>query len=172
LLARTYDEAELRRRLAMLVEAAAPWWAYDEAALSAEERARLYRLTLVGLPEAGDSLLADLLDDRRLSCFSTGDDHQVVVAQVIQGLPLTALARQAESRTGEASGVPNLLVALRSLDIRAENLVWTALWTPNVKTSECYQLVRAAGRKPPTSWGLRPAIRVRAQFPRLGRGRR
>jgi hypothetical protein len=111
LLARTYDEAELRRRLAMLVEAAAPWWAYDEAALSAEERARLYRLTLVGLPEAGDSLLADLLDDRRLSCFSTGDDHLVVVAQVIQGLPLTALARQAESRTcsGGREKAPNEL---------------------------------------------------------------
>ena len=111
LLARTYDEAELRRRLAMLVEAAAPWWAYDEAALSAEERARLYRLTLVGLPEAGDSLLADLLDDRRLSCFSTGDDHLVVVAQVIQGLPLTALARQAESRTcsGGRATAPNEL---------------------------------------------------------------
>ena len=90
LLARTYSGTELRRRLATLVDGATPWWACDEPALSAEERAHLCRLVLVGLPDADSSLLVDLLPDRPLSCFSTGDRHQVVVAQVIQGLPLSA----------------------------------------------------------------------------------
>ena len=88
LLARTYSGAELRRRLAVLVDAAAPWWACDEAALSAEERARLCRLLLIGLPDADSSLLVDLLPDRPLSCFSTGDRRQVVMAQVIQGFQI------------------------------------------------------------------------------------
>jgi len=95
LLARTYGGAELRRRLAALVDAAAPWWAWDEPALSAGERAGLRRLVLAGLPDAGNSLLVDLLPERPAcglaACFSTGDRHQVVVAQVLQGLPLTSL---------------------------------------------------------------------------------
>jgi len=101
LLARTYSGAELRRRLAALVDAATPWWACDEPALSAEQRAGLCRLVLVGLPDAGSSLLVDLLPDRPpsglLSCFSTGDRHQVVVTQVIQGLrpdPLPSFSRR------------------------------------------------------------------------------
>jgi hypothetical protein len=95
LLARTYSGAELRRRLAALVDAATPWWACDEAALNAGERARLCRLVLAGLPDADSSPLVDLLPNRPPacppSCFSTGDRHQVVVAQVIHGLPLTTL---------------------------------------------------------------------------------
>ena len=93
LLARTYSGAELRRRLAALVDAATPWWACDEAALNAGERARLCRLVLAGLPDADSSPLVDLLPNRPPaclpSCFSTGDRHQVVVAQVIHGLSLT-----------------------------------------------------------------------------------
>jgi len=86
LLARTYSGAELRRRLAALVDAAAPWWACDEAGLDSGERACLRRLVLVGLPDADRSLLVDLLPDRPHTCFSTGDRHQVVVAQVMQGV--------------------------------------------------------------------------------------
>ena len=96
LLAHTHSGAELRRRLAALIDAAAPWWACDEPALSGEERAHLCRLVMIGLPDADSSPLVDLLPDRPHagipSCFSTGDRHQVVVAQVIQGLPPTALA--------------------------------------------------------------------------------
>jgi len=88
LLARTYSGAELRRRLAALVDAAAPWWAWDEGALGAEERARARRVTLVGLPDADSSPLADVLPDGpgAVSCFSTGDRRQVLAVQVIQGL--------------------------------------------------------------------------------------
>ncbi|GEM_PF-4661387 len=85
LLAHTYSEAELRRRLAALVDAATPWWACDESELSGEERARLRRLALVGLPDVDSSLLADLLPDRPLSCFSTGDRRQVITIQVMRG---------------------------------------------------------------------------------------
>jgi hypothetical protein len=89
LLARSYDGAELRRRLATLVDAAAPWWACDEAELGTEARAGMRRLTLVGFPDAGSSMLVDLLPDLpSLSCFSTGDRRQVVAVQVVQGLPL------------------------------------------------------------------------------------
>jgi len=92
LLTRTYSGAELRRRLAALVEAAVPWWAYDESASSAEERARIHRLLLVGLPDADSSLLVDLLPDRPLSCFSTSDRHQIVAIQVMQGFQVNAQA--------------------------------------------------------------------------------
>ena len=93
LLARTYSGAALRRRMAALIEAAAPWWAHDASALSAEERARLCRSVMVGLPDADRSPLVDLLPDRTAacvtSCFSTGDKRQIIAVQTIQGLPLT-----------------------------------------------------------------------------------
>jgi len=86
LLARTYSGTELRSRLAALVDASAPWWACDESKLNAGERARLNRPVMIGLPDGVNSFLTDLLPNRPFSCFSTGDRHQVVAAQVIQGL--------------------------------------------------------------------------------------
>jgi hypothetical protein len=90
LLAHTYSGPELRRRLATLVDAASPWWVCDESAMDAEERTRLRRLVLVGLPDAESSLLVDLLPNRphagTSSCFSTNDRRQVVAVQAIQGL--------------------------------------------------------------------------------------
>ena len=82
----SYSLQAQQGRLAALLEAAAPWWAYDESASSAEERARLQRLLLVGLPNADSSFLVDLLPDRPLSRFSTGDRHQIVAIQVMRGL--------------------------------------------------------------------------------------
>jgi len=87
LLAHTYGGAELRRLLAAFVDAAAPWWMYDESALQAQDRALLRRSALVGLPDANSSLLADLLPERT-ACFSTADHRQIVAIQIVQGLPI------------------------------------------------------------------------------------
>jgi len=107
LLARTYSGAELRRRLATLIDGATVWWPCDEPALSAEERAGLCRSVLVGLPDADSSPLVDLLPTRPSPgpprCFSTGDNHQVFAAQVIQGLPPSRVTHYASRITHRAS---------------------------------------------------------------------
>ena len=95
LLARTHSGAELRRRLTTLIETAAPWWAGDVHALSARERSRIRRLALLGLPDADHSLLTDLLPERPLSCFSTGDRRQIVAIQVIQNLGFQGIDKDA-----------------------------------------------------------------------------
>jgi len=113
LLARTHSGAALRCHLGALVDAATPWWACDETALDAEERALLRRLVLIGLPDAGNSLLVDLIPDRPpvrpVSCFSTGDPHQVIAIQVTQGLSPTCLTRCQAPDSERANQPPSLL---------------------------------------------------------------
>lgn len=79
LLARSHSGTALRRHVAALVEAAAPWWAEDET------RSPAVRRTFVGLPDVERSPLTDLLP-RRHVCFSTGNRHQIVAIQVVRGI--------------------------------------------------------------------------------------
>jgi hypothetical protein len=83
LLAHTHSGAALRRHLAALVEAAAPWWAGGET----QAPAMATRRTFVGLADAERSPLPDLLP-RRHVCFSTGDRHQIVATQVVRGIQI------------------------------------------------------------------------------------
>lgn len=102
LLARTYSGAELRQRLMDLLEAASPFWAYDETELTPSERGEHWRQTWVGLPCASDSPLVELFPDRRTAFYDTGRNHHVVTVQVRSGLPLRiALAEPMVSRKEE-----------------------------------------------------------------------
>lgn len=85
LLTHTHKGADLRRHLASLTEAAAPWWAWDETQSPSGGRMSTHRMVLVGLPDAERSPLLDLLL-RRHVCFSTGDRHQIVTIQVVRGI--------------------------------------------------------------------------------------
>lgn len=86
LLVRTYSGAELRARLAELLEAAAPFWTWDQTALPAEERARLHPRAWIGLPRADDAPLVDLLPERGVEVYSRGDLDAVVAVQMVGGL--------------------------------------------------------------------------------------
>jgi len=92
LLARTYAGEELRERLADLLEAARPFWACDETGLTPAEREGLVRRAWVGLPRVADSPLADLLPERGVTPYDTGQQGQVLAVQVRLGLPLRTLA--------------------------------------------------------------------------------
>ncbi|HEY67684.1 MAG TPA: hypothetical protein G4N97_05370, partial [Thermoflexia bacterium] len=92
LLARTYAGEELRERLADLLEAARPFWACDETGLTPAEREGLVRRAWVGLPRVADSPLTDLLPERGVTPYDTGQQGQVLAVQVRLGLPLRTLA--------------------------------------------------------------------------------
>ena len=83
LLTRTHPGSALRRHLTALVEAAAPWWTWDETRFASSKQASGRRMTFIGLPEAEHSPLLDLLPVGHI-CFSTGDRYQISAIQVAE----------------------------------------------------------------------------------------
>jgi hypothetical protein len=87
LLVRTHSAGELRRRLAALLEAAAPFCLYDRARLSPDKRADVVHATWLGLPDGESSPLVDLVATDASHVYVGRSPHTVTVVQMLAGLP-------------------------------------------------------------------------------------
>lgn len=87
LLVHTYSGADLRARLTELMEAAAPFWNWDYATLDDVRREQVRQIAWVGVAHADTTLLADLLPERGVTLYSTGECGVITAVQMVFGLP-------------------------------------------------------------------------------------
>ncbi len=88
------QKEELLEGLEEFLQASKPFWQYDEAALTEEEREGLRQLVVIGVGNQPESLLPDLWTEAMESprFVSTGDHQRLIAMTFKRGLPLRALA--------------------------------------------------------------------------------
>lgn len=93
LLVRSHGAAELRRRLAELLEAAGPFCTCDRTHLSPEKRAEVLHTIWLDLPGGATSPLADLVETEPRYVYAGRSPGTITAVQVITGLPDTETVR-------------------------------------------------------------------------------